>query len=94
MLQTKISTEELPEELEGFNGGMGYKSIQSITANDLGFEEDITGYISEEVDGYYYAEILDGDCHISEYAKSDRIDEIQQWLTNSIFDFATEKSTN
>lgn len=85
-----ISVTELPEQLEGFEGGMGFKSIQNITSSTLGFDPsvDITGYISEPVEGVYYAEVMqsNGD---ADYACGD-IDELQKWVTDKIYELCAE----
>lgn len=86
-----IRTSELPEQLEGFAGGMGFKSIASISASDLGFDNDVTGYISEEVDGKYYAEVLDRDGN-GEYAEG-HIGELQKWITDKVYEYCQEAET-
>ena len=84
---TVINSSEVT--IEDFVGGMGTNSIQKITAQDLGFDEDIVGYISEaDEEGFYYAEYLDTEGY-GEYAKSSSIDELQMWLTQNIHKLAT-----
>lgn len=82
-MKTLTST-ELPVELEGFAGGMGYMSIASITESDLGFDSDldVKGYISEPIDGVYYAEVL-SEC--TENYACGTIDEMKKWLTDTVF---------
>lgn len=89
MLQLITSNEVKVQDFAGF---MGRNSIQNISASDLGFEEDIQGYISiQDEDGFYYAEYLDSE-GTGEYAKSKNIDELQKWLTDSIYNLAKEYS--
>jgi hypothetical protein len=67
---------------------MGAKSIQHITESELGFEGDVKGYISQIDDnGYYYAEVLDGDSYLANYARSKDITELQKWLTDEIYNY-------
>lgn len=86
-----ISVTELPEQLEGFAGGMGFKSIQHITESELGFDVnvDVKGYISEPVNGVYYAEVIqsNGD---ADYA-SGEIDELQKWITDKVYELCTDQ---
>jgi len=89
MLQVITSSEV---KVQDFVGGMGSNSIQSISASDLGFEEDIKGYISiQDEDDFYYAEYKDAE-GTGEYAKSKNIDDLQKWLTDSIYNLAKEYS--
>lgn len=81
----KISSVEIPESLEDFVGGMGHLSIAHINANDLNFDLDVQGYISKEVDGVHYAEVMDGEGE-SEYACGS-IDELQKWTTDTVHEF-------
>lgn len=85
-----ISVADLPEQLEGFEGGMGFKSIQKLCSSDLGFAfpVDVTGYISEEVNGVYYAEVMqsNGD---ADYACGN-IDELQKWVTDKVYELCAE----
>ena len=46
------SSTELPTELEGFAGGMGYKSIASITESELGFD------VNEDVKAAYHFSLI------------------------------------
>ena len=82
---------DIPEQLEGFVGGMGFKSVASITESDLGFDIslDVKGYISEPVNGIYYAEVRDGYGN-SEYACGE-MDEMQKWLTDTVYYFCEDK---
>ncbi len=87
---TQLSSTDLPEQLQGFAGGMGFLSVESITESDLGFDLglDIKGYISEPVGGVYYAEVMDteGNC---EYACGE-IDEMQAWISDTVYKFCTK----
>ena len=60
-MKTNLLSSDFPVEIEGFIGGMGFKSVASITESDLGFdyELDVKGYISEPIDDVYYAEVRD-----------------------------------
>ena len=89
-MKTKLSSADFPKQLEGFAGGMGFKSIASITESDLGFDMslDIKGYISEPVDGVYYAEVRDRNGN-SEFARG-KIDEMQKWLTDTVCEFCNK----
>jgi hypothetical protein len=84
-MKTLLSSTELPTELEGFVGGMGLLSIASITESDLGFdlELDVKGYISQPVEGIYYAEVIDSDGNC-DYAAGE-IDEMQKWITETVY---------
>lgn len=86
-----ISSTELPNELEGFAGGMGYKSIQHIAESDLGFDIDldVKGYISEPVGGVYYAEVMDGDGN--SYYACGEIDEMQKWVTDKVYEMCVDQ---
>ena len=89
-MKTKLRATDFPTELEGFVGGMGFKSIASITESELGFEPviDVKGYISEPVNGVYYAEVRDGYGN-TEFACGE-IDEMQKWTTETVYQFCTE----
>lgn len=89
-MKTNLSSSDFPSQLEGFVGGMGFKSIASITESDLGFDSslDVKGYISKPVAGVYYAEVRDGQGN-SELA-SGNIDEMQKWLTDTVYIFCEE----
>jgi len=85
-MRTYLSSTELPKELEGFAGGMGFKSIQSITESEVGFNSfdyDVKGYISEHVNSVHYAEVIDEDGN-AEYA-SGTLDEMQKWVTETVY---------
>jgi hypothetical protein len=85
---TLLSGTELPEQLDGFAGGMGFKSIQSITEYEVGFDSslyDVKGYISEPVDDVYYGEVMDGDGNC-EYACG-TLSEMQKWTTETVYMF-------
>lgn len=86
-MKTNLKISELPEQIEGFAGGMGFKSIAGITESDLGFEPelDVKGYISEPVNCVYYAEVRDGNGNV-EYACGE-IDEMQKWVTDTVYLF-------
>jgi len=89
----KINATELPESLEGFAGGMGYKSIAHISATDLGFPAnvDVNGYISQKVDGKYYAEVLN-DVGDGDYAESSDLTELQKWITDTVYEYALSQA--
>lgn len=89
-MYTIIEASELPVELEGFAGGMGYKSIQHITEAEVGCEGDVKGYISQPVDGIYYAEILGEGGAFELYVKSDDISELQKLLSDKIYEYCTQ----
>ena len=83
-----ITKEEI--KIEDFASYMGNNSIACISASDLDFEQDIVGYISiVDEDGFYYAEYLNSE-GVGEYAMSQSIDELQKWLTDSIYKLASE----
>jgi hypothetical protein len=90
MKDLKFNSVDLPAELEGFEGGMGNLSIQSITESDLGFdlELDVKGYISEPVNDVYYAEVMDSEGN-SFYAKGE-IDEMQKWITEKVYEICND----
>lgn len=92
MKNLNLESTELPKELEGFAGGMGYLSIASITEHELGFDIklDVKAYISEPVDGVYYAEVMDGDGN-SEYA-SGEIDDMQKWAHDKVYEYCKNLS--
>ena len=89
-MKTNLLSSDFPVEIEGFIGGMGFKSVASITESDLGFdyELDVKGYISEPIDDVYYAEVRDGFGN-SELACG-KIDEMQKWLTDTVYKFCAE----
>src|SRR5690606_20175006 len=72
---------------------MGYKSIAHISAVDLGFPVgvDVNGYISQEVDGKYYAEVLDDGAN-ADYAESSDITELQKWITDTVYEYALSQA--
>lgn len=87
-MKTNITSVDFPQELEGFVGGMGFKSIASISEAELGFsldEFDVKGYISEPVDSVYYAEVRDGEGNC-EFACGN-IDDLQKWITDTVYKF-------
>ena len=90
MKDLKINSTDLPAELEGFEGGMGFLSIASITESDLGFdlELDVKGYISEEINGFHYAEVMDSEGN-SWYAKGE-LDEMQKWVTDKVYEVCND----
>lgn len=93
-MKTLLSSTELPSELDGFAGGMGYKSIRHISESELGFDPDydVNGYISEEIDGMYYAEVMDGDGN-DRYACG-TIDEMEKWVTNTVHEMCISQEYN
>jgi hypothetical protein len=83
-MKTLFSSTELPEELDGFAGGMGYKSIWHISESELGFDSDynVKGYISKAVKGAHYAEVMDGDGN-SRYACGTYF-ELMEWVEATV----------
>ena len=84
-MKTLFSSTELPRELDGFAGGMGYKSIRHISESDFGFDSDydVKGYISEEVNGgVHYAEVMDGDGN-SRYACG-TYSQLEDWVADMV----------
>lgn len=90
-MKTNLKSTDFPSLLEGFIGGMGYKSIASITESEVGFDTavDVKGYISEPVDDVYYAEVRDGFGN-TEFACG-KIDEMQKWLTDTVYRFCEDQ---
>ncbi|HTF81276.1 MAG TPA: hypothetical protein VL947_06115 [Cytophagales bacterium] len=88
-MKTLQEISSLEVKIEDFVGLMGTNSIRHISARDLGLEEDVQGYISvQDSDGFYYAEVLDGDGNGS-YAKAKNIDEVEKWLTDTVYRYAS-----
>ena len=89
-MKTKLSITDFPQQLEGFVGGMGFKSVASISESELGFNSDmdVKGYVSEPVDGIYYAEVRDefGNVELA----CGEIDEMQKWITDTVHQFCEE----
>lgn len=77
-MKTLFSSTDLPEELDGFAGGMGHKSVIHLFNPD----HDVNGYISKEVDGTHYAEVMDGDGN-SRYACGTYF-ELTEWVAATV----------
>lgn len=87
-MKTLFSSTELPKELDGFAGGMGYKSVIHLFNSD----NDVQGYISEEVKGVHYAEVMDGDGN-SRYACGTYF-ELIKWVDATIREMSIGQEYN
>lgn len=87
-MKTLFSSTELPRELDGFAGGMGYKSVIHLFNSD----NDVQGYISKEIDGTHYAEVMDGDGN-SRYACGTYF-ELIEWVDATVREMCINQEYN